>query len=217
MSKAELDVLEQQVEIARKRVTDDLVRLRSPDTMSEFKNQLWAQAEKSKDELVQKVTGAASNGAQRALADLKTRVAEHPVATLAIGAGLAWRLARHPPIATLLVGVGLVSLFKTGTSNNGSSTILSQANELAGAVGTKVQRWGEEAREATQQAVSQISTTASNVAAQAANTASNVAMQAVNLPDRAFPEKDLRDAYLLGAAALAVGAATVISYQRRGS
>jgi hypothetical protein len=217
MSKAELDVLEQQVEIARKRVADDLVRLRSPDTMSEFKNELWARAEKSKDEVVHKVTEAASNGVQTVLADLKTRVAANPVATLAIGAGLAWRLARHPPIATLLVGVGLVSLFRTGTATNGSSTILSQASELAGAVGTKVQRWGEEAREATQQAVSQISSTASTVAAQTAHTASNVARQAVNLPDRAFPEKDLRDAYLLGAAALAVGAATVMSYQRRGS
>jgi hypothetical protein len=32
--------------------------------------------------------------------DLKSKAAANPAATLAIGAGIAWRVFRHPPIAT---------------------------------------------------------------------------------------------------------------------
>ena len=49
-------------------------------------------------------TIAAKDGAQRLFTELKDRAAANPVAALAIGAGLAWRLVHRPPIATLLVG-----------------------------------------------------------------------------------------------------------------
>jgi len=234
MNRAELDVLEQDVANARRRLANDLTKLRSPDTLSSFKNDLWARAQETKEELVHKASESASNGAHRILADLKARAAANPVATLAIGAGLAWRLAHHPPIATLLVGVGLASLFRTGTNHHGRSDMLSHASKLAGTVGDKVQKWGEEARDVTQQAVSHVASTASNLGAQVSNmastasqlgahasnmasTASNVGAQAKQLADRTFAHPGVRDNYLLGAAALAVGAATIISYQRRNS
>src|SRR5205807_2610581 len=55
----------------------------------------------------------AKSGLQSVIEDVKGRAAANPAAALAIGAGLAWRLVRHPPIATALIGAGLVSLFRT--------------------------------------------------------------------------------------------------------
>jgi hypothetical protein len=200
MTKAELDVLEQDVAAARRRLAGDLAALRSPSV----KNDLWARAQETKDELIQKATAAANTGTQRVMSDLKAKARANPLATLAIGAGVAWHVARHPPISTLLVGVGIASLLRTPRPPDGSPDFVSQASELAGTVGHKVQRWSEEAREVTQQKVSQLTGTASNVATQAKDLAGRIV------------DEDLRDAYLLSAAALAIGAATVISYQRRG-
>ena len=67
----------------------------------------------TKDELVDKTKEAAKDGAQRFLTELKERAAANPVAALAIGAGLAWRLVHRPPVATLLVGMGVVGLLRT--------------------------------------------------------------------------------------------------------
>jgi len=203
MTSAELDVLEQDVANARRRLVSDLARLRSPETLSGFKNDLVARAQEAKDQLVQKATDSATDGIHRIVADVKARVAANPVASLAVGAGIVWRLVRHPPIATLLVGAGLASLFRTDP-NRGSADMLTRASNVAGTVGERVQKWGEEARDVTQQTVSQISSTASDMGA-----------QAKQLAHRTLGDHDLRDSYLLGAAALAIGAATVISYQRR--
>jgi hypothetical protein len=56
---------------------------------------------------------AAQSSIETLIQDLKARAAANPAAALAIGAGVAWRLIRHPPIATALVGAGLLSLFRT--------------------------------------------------------------------------------------------------------
>jgi hypothetical protein len=94
--------LEQDVEAARTKLGRDLLTLRSPDTTGEFTASLKQEAIAAKDALVETL-----------IQDLKARAAANPAATLAIGAGIAWRLIRHPPIATALVGAGLVSLFRT--------------------------------------------------------------------------------------------------------
>jgi len=105
MSAAELNALERDVEQARARFADDLARLRSPTNLARLKNDLWADVRETKDELVDKAKDAAKDGAQRLAAELKARAAANPLATIAIGAGLAWRLVHRPPIATVLVGL----------------------------------------------------------------------------------------------------------------
>jgi hypothetical protein len=54
MSDRELIAIERDVEAARARVAADLVRLRSPATLAEFKDELWVEARRSKDQLVEK-------------------------------------------------------------------------------------------------------------------------------------------------------------------
>ena len=50
---------------------------------------------------------------------------------MAIGAGLAWRLLRHPPIATALIGAGLFSLLRTSSTriSGGDADYLSHAKQ----------------------------------------------------------------------------------------
>ena len=97
-----LDVLESEVDAARMRLASDMVRLRSPAGLTGLRDQAMAAA-----------SSAASSTGARLWSDLKGRAAANPGATLAIGAGIAWHLARHPPISTLLVGYGLYSLMRT--------------------------------------------------------------------------------------------------------
>jgi hypothetical protein len=89
----ELDLLERDVTQARRRVQDDLANLRGPAAAS-LKRDLTSSADGVID-------------------DIKDRLAANPVATVAIGAGIAWRLINHPPIASLLVGYGIYSLVRT--------------------------------------------------------------------------------------------------------
>ena len=100
MTQADLNALERNVEQARARFANDLARLRSPVNLARFKDELWAEARETKDELVEKTKEVAKDGAQRVLTQLTERVAANPAAALAIGAGLAWRLFHRPPIAT---------------------------------------------------------------------------------------------------------------------
>jgi vacuolar-type H+-ATPase subunit H len=152
MSGSDLRSLERDVEQARDRFAHDLARLRSPETISEFKDTLWAEARETKDELVEKTKQAAQDGIQRIIADLKERAAANPAAILAIGAGLAWRLIHRPPIASLLVGIGLVSLFRPQTGGEvvaGASKLLHSAKDTA-------QEWGEDLRQASSDGGSEI-------------------------------------------------------------
>lgn len=104
MTGAELNTLEQEVEAARTRVAGDLARLRSPATMSEFKGELAAEVRQSKDQLLEKSSDYVKDTAHQLLSDLKGRAAANPAAALAVGAGLAWQLLRHPPIASISWG-----------------------------------------------------------------------------------------------------------------
>src|SRR5215207_2417043 len=108
-----LYVREREVEAARSKLAADLAILSSPATFSEFTNDLKADATDVKDEALAK----AKSTVQGIVDDIKARAAENPAAVLAIGAGIAWHLVRHPPITTALVGAGLYSLFKTSPSS----------------------------------------------------------------------------------------------------
>jgi hypothetical protein len=112
----------------------------------------------TKDEVMDKAKDAAQDGAERLVAELKARAAANPLATIAIGAGLAWRLVHRPPIATVLVGLGLIGLARTTPSQRASqpymgfldedpvperqgSDLASHAEALADAAKEKVQDW----------------------------------------------------------------------------
>jgi hypothetical protein len=89
MSQADLNALEREVEQTRARFANDLARLRSPRNLEAFKEDIWAQARETKDEVIVKNKEAASDAAQRILAELKARAAANPTAALALGAS-AW-------------------------------------------------------------------------------------------------------------------------------
>jgi hypothetical protein len=282
MSDTELNALERDVEQARARFADDLARLRSPSTLARFKDDAWAEARATKDELVGQTKEAAKDGAQRLFTELKERAAANPVAALAIGAGLAWRLVQRPPIATLLVGAGVVGLLRTTPARNaepymglhdedprllhrygaGEPGLAARAGELADVAKDKVQDWSADAGDAARATATQVAATTSAVAERASralrdardvarDTAADVgdkaaavagqASQAVqdasdtvretvaHMADKAvvmgqqasarlhdaMPDREHRDTYLLGAAALAVAAAVGVAYQRR--
>jgi hypothetical protein len=311
MSDADLNALERDVEQARARFADDLARLRSPKTLGRFKDDAWAEARETKDELVDKTKEAAKDGAQRLFTELKERAAANPVAALAIGAGVAWRLVHKPPIATLLVAMGVVGLLRTSPSRSSKpymglhdedprlqyghganeAGLVARAGELAAAVKEKVEDGSDSAGEAARATATQVADTAAAVTERASrvmhdarnaarDTASQIADKASSLANRAtdgladanhaaretiaqmgdgavsaagqasqglhdaggaaretvahmadktavaarqashrvyeaLPDKEDRDTYLLGAAALAVAAAVGIAYQRR--
>jgi hypothetical protein len=235
MSRTELNALEREVEAARARVAGDLARLRSPATVSEFKGELLAEARQAKDQLLATSSDYVRDNAQHVLSDLKGRAAANPAAALAIGAGLAWQLLRRPPIASLLVGAGIIGLIKTRPDPDAVFTdgVARQAQEISALVAEQVQSWSEEAthvaRDAAADMVDNVSALADRateatadagevarasvikVAANASATGKRVAAGVVD----AIPEKEVRDQFLLGAAAVAIAAAIGIASQRR--
>jgi hypothetical protein len=104
---------EREVEQARSKLSHDLATLRAPETISAFTDDLKRDAIETKDVLLDQVTQTAQSKLSDFVEELKARAAANPVATLAIGAGIAWRLLRHPPIATALIGAGVYGLWRT--------------------------------------------------------------------------------------------------------
>lgn len=235
MTGAELNALERDVESARARVAADLARLRSPATMSDFKDDLWAGVRQSKDQLVESSSDYIKDAAQRVLSDIKGRAAANPAAALAIGAGLAWQLLRRPPIASLLVGAGIIGLMKTSPdpAADVAAGIARQAHDVATSVTERVQSWSAEASQAGQEAaakvvdnvsaladrVSETTAHAGEVAraamVQAAADATAAGQQVAANVANGLPQKGVRDQFLLGAAALAISAAIGIASQRQ--
>src|SRR5437764_5763527 len=161
MSDTGLNTLERDVEQARAKFAADLARVRSPTTFANFKDDLLTQARGTKDELLERTTQAARDTTQRVLQDIKDRALANPAAALAIGAGLAWRLARHPPIATVLIGFGLVSLLRTSPHSEKAheaaarhlADAKSRAKELADTTRQKVEDWTQDPREQVSETV----------------------------------------------------------------
>jgi hypothetical protein len=221
MTDANLDLLERDVEAARDRLADDVARLRHPAVLSSFRSDVLARAGSLKDELLQQASASASRTAGTIWSDLKSRAAANPGAAFAIGAGLVWHFARHPPVTTLLVGLGLSSLMRTSPSSE-PSPIVTRAAELAGTVDEKAREWSEDARDAvatagekTDEWAEQLRHATGEAVAQASTAAVRLADKTSRAAEQAWSDRETRDHYLLGVAALAVGAATVIAIQRR--
>jgi hypothetical protein len=234
MSTAGLSTLEREVEMARARVAGDLARLRSPATISEFKGELLAEARHSKDQFLEKSSDYVRETAQHVLSDIKGRAAANPVAALAIGAGLAWQLLRHPPIASILVGAGIFGLMKTQPDPDAdiAAGIARQAHDVSTLVTEQVQSWSAEAARVAQETSAQVADNVSALAGRVSETTENAreAVRASGIQMAAnasaagqriaadvangMPEKEVRDQLLVGAAALAIAAAIGIASQR---
>ena len=146
MPHPELDRLEGDVRDARRRLKSDLEVLRAPETFSSFKEDVIGEARQSRDDIVANVKEAATDRAERLIADIKARAAANPVAVGAIAAGVAWRILRKPPITTMLVGYGLISLWRTkpGQPAPGAETVY-RAADMAIEAKEQVEQWGSEA------------------------------------------------------------------------
>jgi ElaB/YqjD/DUF883 family membrane-anchored ribosome-binding protein len=107
---------ERDVERAREKFRKDLSTLRSPATFSSFTDELKAEAFEAKDAVVARAKDTVRTNVEAFIDDAKARAAANPAAALAIGAGIAWQLLRHPPITSLLVGAGVLSLWRTTPS-----------------------------------------------------------------------------------------------------
>jgi DNA repair exonuclease SbcCD ATPase subunit len=224
--KENLSQLEFEVEQARAKLANDLAVLRSPQTYREFALELKADAKSL---------------AQRALDDLKARAAANPTAALAIGAGLGWRLIKHPPIATALVGAGVLGLWRTTPApiddddylntaqrrlreqvGHAAETVKDYAAEKANAAQEKASAYATTARETVKEVASSAVEQATETLERAREAATDVSEKAVNVAQRAtsqvgrtVADQGVRDQLLLGAAGLAVAAALGIAYQRR--
>lgn len=227
MSEADLNALEREVERTRAKFANDLARLRSPHTLAQFKDDLWAQARDTKNGFVE---------------DLKARAVANPAAVAALAAGVAWRLFHRPPIASVLVGLGLVGLLRTSPSQADYAKAeeffdpeewKSRASAFSDAAKQKIQDLSAQATEAARDAKTQVAQAAASAAERASDalrSASDTARDrgarfaddAVSVSERAssglraaMPDRDDRDNLLLGAAAVAVAAAVGLAAQRR--
>lgn len=235
MSRAELNALEREVEVARGRVAEDLARLRSPATFAAFKGELLAETRQSKDHLLEKSASYIKDTTQHMLADLKGRAAANPAAAFAIGAGLAWQFLRRPPITSILVGAGVFGLMRTRPDPDAdiAAGVARQAHHVSTSVTEHVQSWSAEATQVAKEAaagvVDNVSALADVVLETTANAGEVARTSATEMAANAsvagrrlaadvadgMPEKDVRDQVLLGAAALAIAAAIGIASQRR--
>jgi hypothetical protein len=150
---------EREVERARSKLASDLAELRAPQTFSSFTDDLKRDALETKDALVDQVKETAQSKFADLIEDVKARAAANPAATLAIGAGIAWRLLRHPPIATALIAAGIYSLWRTngyqppsGASpdyvQHGKERLMEQAGDLASGVAARTRELAADAGEA---------------------------------------------------------------------
>ena len=238
MTEPSLSQLEREVEAARAKLAQDLSTLRSPATSAEFTESLKQDALETKDALLEKAKSTVQASVESLIEDIKGRAAANPTAVLAIGAGVAWRLIRHPPIATALIGAGLLSLFRTTPAHlSGRPTgeylsyaknrLVEQASDIAdaakeqaasvsGAVSERVSDVAGDLKDQVQDWAEQ-GTAAARQAVGAAKVHATEMADALETRtvQTVQPEAESLDRLLLGAAGVAVVAALGIACQRR--
>lgn len=188
-----------------------------PSVLSDFRQDVVSRATRASMD-------SARSAAHRVLTDIKNRAATNPTAALAIGAGLAWRIVRHPPISSVLVGLGVAALLKTDPERDASPVMVraaesaNSAAELVRGMGEETQEWATRGRRSASEMIDQVSGIALASAPHASKVtteALGVTVETSDMVLRAVSRKDIRDNDLLGVAALAIGAAAVIAHQRR--
>jgi hypothetical protein len=243
MSEMTLHEQEQGVERARAKLAADLAIIRSPSTFSIFKEDVKQEALNTKDILVERARSTAQTKLNELVGDLKAKAAANPLAALAIGAGIAWRLIAHPPIATSLIGVGLFSLWQTPAHRSrkaiepdyfvrGKERLREQAGKLALTTSDAAADVGQLGRGARDAAAGSPEAGAEYIAAEAnratrtisghARTAtagtfanSGKPIHGMSLDGGTVGDQQSRDSVLLGVAGAAVLAALGMAYKNR--
>ena len=113
-----VDELERDVEQARARVAADIALIRSPETYEAAKSGLMHSVFGYRDQVTDNVRDKVTNYGDGFVDSLRAKAAANPLAVAAIGAGIAWRLYKHPPVMTVLVGLGLTSLLRTDPNDD---------------------------------------------------------------------------------------------------
>jgi hypothetical protein len=213
-----LDELEQDVARARARLAGDIARLRDPGTISHAKADLMAQAGGYRDRLMATASGAASERAHGLTETLRQRAQENPAAVAAIGAGLLWRLWKHPPVATVLMGAGLASLLagrgEEGRAPEGLLGGVQAVNRATQALGGRAAELAERARETAADLAEQARVMSDQTAASLTHVAERTAVAIAGLHDEeagAIRENPVAFTF----AAVAIGAALGVALHRR--
>lgn len=238
MSDVDIGHLERNVEAARAKLVADLSRLRSPAALDDF-------SERARDSIVYQIKTNTRSVWQSVVDEVKAKAkaAENPAASLAIGAGLAWRLFRHPPIATALIGAGLFSLLRTSTARVGGSEnadyvsyakqrLRQQATHLgselvdrtsdigthlkteAGAMTEAIKEKSEQLADSATDKVQEWATNVGEAARDVPEQAASIARKAER-STRLLQDREIGDNLLLGIAGVAVIAALGTAYTRR--
>ena len=229
MSELSLHHLEHEVEAARAKLASDLAVLTAPTTVSDFRHDLQAGTWNALDAVKENAKAAATSAFQQMVGDLKAKASANPAATLAIGAGIAWRLFHRPPIASALLGVGLYALWRTPRpSGHAESTdVFSRASGVLSGIKEKAQESGAQVSALAHETAAKIKKGASSAIDQSsaaldavqhatrdiARESTEVTSSASTAVMETLKDEEARDKLLLGAAAVAVVAALGISYR----
>jgi uncharacterized phage infection (PIP) family protein YhgE len=216
MNEPTLGQLERDVEAARAKLAADLSVLRAPSTTMEFTDAVKGEVLEAKDAVLEKAKASVQSAVSSFIEDVKGRAAANPAATLAIGAGIAWQLIRHPPITTALVGAGLLSLYRTRPApvngrnpedyvshakrrlveqaSDAADMAKAEARELSKAVSEKVSSRVEELKSGVQDLTAQAASKTRQVAEEASRRANNLlnsgAEEVLEAPHFRFINKD---------------------------
>ncbi len=199
--------LQREITATRERLRGKFHDLTSDASISELEDTMRAQAQKVADNVVSKARETTGNALSDVIETVKERAAANPLAVLAIGAGLGWKLWKDPPVASALVGLGVAGLFinnklgkqateaiteKLSDASESITRHLDEAGDLAGRKATELRERGQE--------------TWRDAAALARDGAREI--QAIDITGR--------NAALLGVAGLAVAAAVGVAFRRSG-
>jgi hypothetical protein len=211
-----LTELERDVEQARARLAADIARLRAPETLEGARRSVMDAAFGYRDQAM----GKAKESARSFLDDVKARASANPGAAAAILAGVAWRLYRHPPVASALIGAGVAMLARTNAHDDRyapgrlARVLAHEASERARRVKERAAAQIAELKESALGGPEEADQDAAPAPAARVGRAGRAAVieRAVADPREAAQR---RDAYLLGFAALALGAAVGVARRRR--
>jgi hypothetical protein len=102
--------LQREITTTRERLRSTLHVITSDESINELEGTIRGQAQKVTDDVVAKAREKTENVVSDAIEALKERAVANPLAVLAIGAGLGWKLWKDPPVTTTLVGLGIAGL-----------------------------------------------------------------------------------------------------------
>lgn len=233
MDEGNLARLEMEVESARAKVAAGFALLTSEETLSNLRETVQTESYAAKDRLWEAGQKEVRSRVDALVEATKAKAAANPLAVAAIGAGVAYRLFRHPPVASVLVGAGLYSLLTTDSRQRPfiERYGLDDAADIMGARAEKAGEFVAETSHATVEKTKELAqlvrATAEDIAHEATDRLSDVKRHLSSEPNgagnrthySAKAPKEISsqhaDRALLAIAGLAVAAALGIAFQRR--